>query len=40
MLVPHQPAQQFQPANDKKKIPPDLTDPAKVVTIGVILSNK
>jgi hypothetical protein len=40
VLVPHQPAQQFQPANDKKKIPLDMTEPAKVVTIGVVLSDK
>jgi hypothetical protein len=32
--------QQFQPANDTKKIPLDVNEPAKVVTIGAGLSSK
>jgi hypothetical protein len=32
--------QQFQPANDTKKIPLDVNGPAKVVTIGAGLSSK
>jgi hypothetical protein len=32
--------QQFQPADDMKKIPPDVNEPAKVVTIGAGLSAK
>jgi hypothetical protein len=34
------PVQQFQPANDTKKIPLDVSEPAKVVTISVGLSAK
>jgi hypothetical protein len=34
------PVQQFQPANDTKKIPLDVNEPAKVATIGASLSAK
>jgi hypothetical protein len=34
------PMQQFQPANDTKKVPLDVNEPAKVITIGAGLSTK
>jgi hypothetical protein len=34
------PLQQFQPTNDTKKIPLDVDEPAKVITIGAGLSAK
>jgi hypothetical protein len=38
--TPSQPTAQFKPANDMKKIPLDVNEPAKVVTIGAGLSAK
>jgi hypothetical protein len=32
--------QQFQPTNDMKKIPLDMSEPTKVITISVGLSAK
>jgi hypothetical protein len=34
------PVQQFQPANNTKKIPLDMNKPTKVITIGAGLSAK
>jgi hypothetical protein len=34
------PMQQFQPANDTKKVPLDVNEPSKVITIGAGLSTK
>jgi hypothetical protein len=38
--VRQSPVQQFQPANDTKKIPLDESDPTKFVMIGTGLSTK
>jgi hypothetical protein len=38
--APSQPAAQFKPINGMKKIPLDVNEPAKVVTIGADLSAK